>query len=160
MARGEDTSGHPSRKVGRDTFAPPSPGTAAAPLSRHDNMSIKLAQNDSESSNYTRRDHTYGTARIGGPVSVNAYNEEKAGLPPSPPSGWPTVQEVEDNGVNAFDKAAKMLVTPKPGYNDAAAMHRLSVNEKETIEFKKNKAIGRKIGEDRIKTFKPPKGKV
>lgn len=130
MARGEDTGSHPGRQVGRDTFAPPSPGDAAAPLPKSVNMNYKIAQNENKGRNYD------GTPRVSGPVFANATNEQNAGLPPSPPSGWPTVQEVEDNGVMAFDDAAEMIVTPKPGYNTRNAMYRESMGEKEVRQYK------------------------
>jgi len=120
MARGEDTGSHPGRQVGRGTFPPPNPGDAAAPLHKGVNLNYKLAQSTKS-----------------GPVFANATTEQNAGLPPSPPSGWPTVQEVEDNGVMAFDNAAGQIINPKPGYNTRNAMYRESMGEKEVRQYKK-----------------------
>ena len=130
MARGEDTGSHPGRQVGRGTFPPPNPGDAAAPLPKSVNMNYKIAQNENKG-------YENGTPRVSGPVFANAANEQNAGLPPSPPSGWPTVQEVEDNGVMAFDNAAGQIINPKPGYNTRNAMYRESMGEKEVRQYKK-----------------------
>lgn len=102
------------------SFAPPNPRDAAAPLSKSVNMNYKLAQSDKT-----------------GPVFANATNEQNAGLPPSPPSGWPTVQQVADNGIMAFDNAAGQIANPKPGYNTRNAMYRESMSAKDVREYKK-----------------------
>jgi len=95
MARGEDTRDHSGRKVGRDTFAPPSPGSAAAPMWKTGSYALKLAQNHDTD-----------------PILQSEYDAREAGIPSPPPTGWPTTLEMVQKGPRAFDKALVHVVKP------------------------------------------------
>ena len=75
-------------------FAPPSPKDRAAPISRHMRSRLKMAQD-----------------------AGKAWRGEQQQSIGTPPSGWPTVQQVEDHGILAFNAAHAALPDYVPTEN-------------------------------------------
>ena len=108
MARGEDTSRDPRRKVGRDEFAPPNPSDRVAPYDL--NHIISLSIGDAE----TGSDHRNA-------VYAGAEEALAQGIPVAPASKFPTVGEVDELGYKAFLPTV-MEATKWPGHKDRAPL--------------------------------------
>ena len=109
MSRGIDTRDDEGRKVGRDTFAPPSLGSVAAPMWKTGTYALKLAQNHDTD-----------------PILQGEYDAREAGIPSPPPTGWPTTLQMVQKGPRAFDKALSHVVKPNEYNTSSERMYEAS----------------------------------
>ena len=108
MARGEDTAHHPGRKVGRETFAPPNPSDAAAPIDLNSMITLSTEHGNAG------RHHKDA-------VFASVEKTLAQGIPVPPASKFPTVGEVNELGHKAFLPAV-MEAQKFSGHEDRAPL--------------------------------------
>jgi hypothetical protein len=91
----DDKAHDPARKVGRETFAPPSLSDAAAPFGSAATWDLNMAQNQLGNTGFKRVMDSMAEAR-------------EQNIPNPPAAGWPTVGEAEEKGMSAFRPAANI----------------------------------------------------
>lgn len=97
------------RKFDRDTFAPPSLGDAPAAMGAIPGLGSDLSYTLSQAEpTFEGRQDMHDSV-------TKAYD---LGIPSPPPSGWPTANQVQANGIDAFGDAAGKMRNPKytPSY--------------------------------------------